>query len=217
MYLYDYLFNYLFVCLFIYVFIYQWQPLLEQISIQTSAFLKKGQFFINPPQENSLHSPYLNISLFPSPKPGGEEGSWVMGQWENPSHIPKESTKPIKKKNLNEPRADLSQSCLTFWVLWRIWARKGIRAGMYHWNSQGTEWNLDFIPQSAEGTANFSLREVTKKGTCNLSSLLTSALGQAWPRDLILNLSLSCSASKSASEREMWGIQMYKSILQPLA
>lgn len=98
MYLYDYLFNYLFVCLFIYVFIYQWQPLLEQISIQTSAFLKKGQFFINPPQENSLHSPYLNISLFPSPKPGGEEGSWVMGQWENPSHIPKESTKPIKKK-----------------------------------------------------------------------------------------------------------------------
>lgn len=175
MYLYDYLFNYLFVCLFIYVFIYQWQPLLEQISIQTSAFLKKGQFFINPPQENSLHSPYLNISLFPSPKPGGEEGSWI------------------------------------------IWARKGIRAGMYLWNSQGTEWNLDFIPQSAEGTANFSLREVTKKGTCNLSSLLTSALGQAWPRDLILNLSLSCSASKSASEREMWGIQMYKSILQPLA
>lgn len=181
-------------------------------------FKKMGQFFINPPQEKSLHSLYENISSSPSPKPGGAEGSWVMGQWENPSHLPKGSTKPIKKKkNLNEPRADLSQSCPTFRVLWRIWARKGVRAGMKLWNSQGTEWNLDFTLQSAEGTANFSLREVSKKGTCNLSSPLTSALGQAWPKDLILNLNLSCSASKSASEWEMWGIQMYKSILQPLA
>lgn len=169
----------------------------------------------------SFHRPYLNISLCPSPKPGDKEVSlwnWATGacpeaaygneavgesipysQRQREHGLPalplREAQNPficLARGNLNQPRADLSQSCLLEGLNFLGFIKNLVKGRRQGWNEpleQSRHWVKPgfYTVQSAAGMANFSFREVTKKGTCNLSSSLTSALGQAWPKDLIPN------------------------------